>query len=103
MDAKFDDANDVENGSKKNSNPIAMCIAQLLRNKSKDFQGISQEAFAKEMIPRKHMEEEQFPLFPPLIQKEQQSNKGLQKQLKKLPNKYGTAKLEEAELVTCIQ
>ena len=67
MDAKFDDADDVENGSKMNSNPIAMCMAQLSRNKSKDFQGMSQEAVAKEMIPRRHMEEDRFPLFPPLI------------------------------------
>lgn len=98
LDADFETV-EVEHGSDLHGKELAMAISNVVRDESEEMPE-QLESLAKKMISPREIEEEKFPLFPPLIQKEQRKDKKLQKELKKKPEKYGTVVLEEAKLVT---
>ena len=60
----------------------------------------SKRSLAKELVSKKEIEEEKFPLLPSLVQKCQRQDKQLQALMKKPSKDFAKRNLENAELVT---
>jgi transposase InsO family protein len=102
MEADF---NINEKEFEKDQNAYAqMCacmISRLIRDESCEIPNPGDpEAMASTFLLESEVEEEKFPMNPILIQKEQEKDKKLQKEIQKNSNKYILRTIEGAKLVT---
>ena len=97
LDAKFDEEIDEkDHGSDARGKQCAMLVSMLIRDKNVDVE----TSYAKQLVTTQQLDEERFPLFPPLILREQQKDKELRKRMRKKPSDFSKTTLEETELVT---